>query len=91
MNKPELIEAMSTKSGLTQADTEKALNAFISVVTETLSKKEKVQLVGFGSFEAVERAARQARNPSTGETIQVAAKTAAKFYPGSKLSEAVNG
>lgn len=91
MNKPELIEAMAARSGLTQTDSEKALNAFIGVVTDTLVKKEKVQLVGFGSFETQERDARDARNPKTGETIKVPAKTIAKFYPGSKLKEAVEG
>jgi DNA-binding protein HU-beta len=91
VNKPELIAAISTESGLTQTDSEKALNAFINIVTKTLASKEKVQLVGFGSFEPVLKAEHQGINPRTKETITVPSKTVPKFYPGSKLRDAVEG
>ena len=67
MNKAELVDAMAKKTGETKKATEESLNAFIDVITETLKKNEKIQLVGFGTFETRKRAARKGRNPQTGE------------------------
>ena len=89
MNKTELISAMSEKSELTKVDTEKALKAFIDTVTEELKNKGKVQLVGFGTFETSERAARTGRNPQTGETIEIKASTSPKFKAGKSLKDLV--
>ena len=90
MNKSELIEAMAEKAGLTKADAGRALDAFIKTVTETLAKKEKVSLVGFGTFKTSERAARVGRNPMTNEKVDIAARTAVSFKPGAALKEEVN-
>lgn len=89
MNKAELIEAMASKSGLTKKDAGAALDAFTATVTETLSKKDTVALIGFGTFATSERAARDGVNPSTGAKIKIAATTVAKFKVGAKLKEAV--
>lgn len=89
MNKAELIEAIASKSGLTKKDAASALDAFTSTVTETLSKKDTVALIGFGTFSTSERAAREGVNPSTGAKLQIAATTVAKFKVGAKLKEAV--
>ena len=90
MNKAELVEAMATKSGLTKKDAETILNAFTDVVAEELKKGEKVQLVGFGTFEVAERAERTGRNPQTGEEITIAACKAPKFKAGKALKDVVN-
>ena len=90
MNKTELISAMSEKSELTKVDAEKALKAFIDTVTEELKNGGKVQLVGFGTFETSERAARTGRNPQTGETIEIKASTSPKFKAGKALKDIVN-
>lgn len=90
MNKTELISAMSEKSELTKVDTEKALKAFIDTVTEELKNKGKVQLVGFGTFETSERAARTGRNPKTGEAITIPASKSPKFKAGKALKDIVN-
>ena len=90
MNKSELVEALAKKTGATKKATEETLNAFVEVVEATLKKGEKVQLVGFGSFEARKRAARKGRNPQTGEEIKIAAATVPAFKAGKALSEAVN-
>ena len=90
MNKTELISAMSEKSELTKVDTEKALKAFIDTVTEELKNGGKVQLVGFGNFEVIERAARTGRNPKDGSTIQIPASKAPKFKAGKALKDIVN-
>ena len=91
MNKSELIDAMSAKNGLTKADSKRALESFLEVVTETLADGEKVQLVGFGTFETRERKARMGRNPrNPEEEIQIPASTAAAFKAGKNLKEAVN-
>lgn len=90
MNKNELIAAVSEKSELSKKDAEKAINAFITTVQETLCQNEKVQLVGFGSFEVRERQARKGHNPVTGEPIDIAASKAAVFKPGKALKEALN-
>ncbi|MCI5501377.1 MAG: HU family DNA-binding protein [Lachnospiraceae bacterium] len=90
MNKTELVSAMAEKSELSKKDAEKALKAFIDVVTEELKKDEKIQLVGFGTFEVSERAAREGRNPLTGEKMQIKASKAPKFKAGKALKDAVN-
>ncbi|MBQ1348597.1 MAG: HU family DNA-binding protein [Aeriscardovia sp.] len=89
MNKSELIKAMAEKAEITTKDAEKALNAFVSVVTEELAKDEKIQLVGFGTFETSERAARTGRNPATGEALEIPAKKVPKFSAGKALKDAV--
>lgn len=90
MNKTELVAAIAEKSELSKKDSEKALKAFIDVVTEELKKGEKIQLVGFGTFEVIERAAREGRNPLTGEKMQIKASKAPKFKAGKALKDAVN-
>jgi len=91
MNKAELVSAMAESAGISKAQAEKALNAFTESVKGALKKKDKVSLIGFGTFSTSERAARAGRNPRTGETIQIAAKTVAKFKAGKGLDEAING
>lgn len=91
MNKSELLMNMSEKSGLKKIDSEKALNAFIETVTEALSNEEKVQLVGFGTFETRARKAREGRNPrKPDEVIKIPASKAPVFKAGKSLKEAVN-
>ncbi|MBQ1310398.1 MAG: HU family DNA-binding protein [Blautia sp.] len=90
MNKSELIAAMAEKSGLSKKDSEAALKAFVEAVSEELQKKEKVQLIGFGTFETSERAARTGRNPQTGEAIKIKKSVVPKFRPGASLKELVN-
>lgn len=90
MNKAELVNAIAEKTELSKKDSEKALKAFIDVVTEELIKGEKIQLVGFGTFEVSERAAREGRNPQTGKTMQIAACKAPKFKAGKQLKDALN-
>ncbi len=90
MNKAELIASMAEKCELTKKDTEKALKAFIDSVKESLAKGEKVQLVGFGTFEVKQRAARVGRNPRTKEEIKIPASKAPAFKPGKELKESVN-
>lgn len=90
MNKTELVAAMAEQTNLSKKDAEAALKAFIDVVSEELKKGEKVQLVGFGTFEVSERAAREGRNPQTGETMKIAASKAPKFKAGKALKDMVN-
>lgn len=90
MNKTELVAAMAEQTNLSKKDAEAALKAFIDVVSEELKKGEKVQLVGFGTFEVSERAAREGRNPQTGETMTIAASKAPKFKAGKALKDLVN-
>lgn len=90
MNKTELVAAIADEAGLSKKDAEKALKAFTDVVTEELKKGEKVQLVGFGTFEVSERAAREGRNPKTGETMPIAASKSPKFKAGKALKDMVN-
>ncbi|MDR2563543.1 MAG: HU family DNA-binding protein [Prevotellaceae bacterium] len=85
MNRTELIDAIADKSGLTKTDSKKALDAFIDAVSTSLTKGDKVTLVGFGTFSVVERAARIGRNPQTGATMNVPEKKVVKFKPGSEL------
>lgn len=90
MNKTELVAAMAERTELTKKEAEKALKAFTDIVAEELTKGEKIQLVGFGTFELSERAAREGRNPMTGETIQIAASKTPKFKAGKALKDQVN-
>ena len=90
MNKSELVAALAQKAQLSKKDAEKALSAFVDVVTETLKAGDKVQLVGFGTFEAKERPARSARNPRTGEAIEIAASKTAAFKVGKALKDSLN-
>lgn len=90
MNKTELIAAVAENAELSKKDAEKALKAFVEVVTEELKKGEKIQLVGFGTFEVSERAAREGRNPQTGKTMSIAACKVPKFKVGKALKDAVN-
>ena len=90
MNKSELIAAIAAKTGETKKDAEAALNAFTGVVTESLVKGDKVQLVGFGSFEVRKRAARKGRNPQTKEEIKIPASKAPVFKAGKALKDLVN-
>lgn len=90
MNKTELITAIAENAEISKKDAEKALKAFADVITEELRKGEKVQLVGFGTFEVSERAAREGRNPQTGKTMKIEACKAPKFKAGKALKDAVN-
>ncbi len=90
MNKTELVAAIAEKSELSKKDAEKALKAFVDTVSEELQKGEKIQLVGFGTFETSKRAARTGKNPQTGKEIKIAACTAPKFKAGKALKDAVN-
>ena len=90
MNKSDLIAAIAAKTGDTKKNAEASLNAFVDVVTESLVKGDKVQLVGFGSFEVRKRAARKGRNPQTKEEIKIPASKAPVFKAGKALKELVN-
>ncbi|WP_058486507.1 HU family DNA-binding protein [Defluviitalea phaphyphila] len=90
MNKSELVAAMAAKAEMSKKDAEKALKAFEEVVKEELAKNGKVQLVGFGTFDVVERAAREGRNPQTGEVMNIPASKAPRFKAGKALKDAVN-
>ena len=89
MNRMELVAAIAEKTELSKKDAEKALKAFTDVVAEELKKGEKIQLVGFGTFEVSERAAREGRNPQTGEAMQIAASKSPKFKAGKALKDAL--
>ena len=89
MNKTEFIAAVAEKAEISKKDSEKALKAFVDVVTEQLKAGDKVQLVGFGTFEVSERAAREGRNPQTGKTMTIAACKAPKFKAGKALKDAI--
>ena len=89
MNKAELINAVSEKSGLSKRDSELAVSAAIDVITDCLSQGEKVQLVGFGAFEVRERAQRKGRNPKTKEEIDIPASKVPVFKPGKLLKDIV--
>ena len=90
MNKAELVAAIAEKTELSKKDAEKALKAFTDVVAEELKKGEKIQLVGFGTFEVSERAARTGRNPQTGAEMTIAASKAPKFKAGKALKDSLN-
>ncbi|MBQ6132944.1 MAG: HU family DNA-binding protein [Lachnospiraceae bacterium] len=91
MNKTEFVDAIAKETGLTKKDAAAAVDAYNAVVTKALKKKDKVTLVGFGTFETSKRAARTGRNPQTGKEIKIAASVAPKFKAGKALKEAVNG
>ncbi len=90
MKKVELVEAIATKTGLTKADSGRALDATLEVITSALAKGDKVPLVGFGTFAVSKRAARTGRNPQTGAEVKIAARNAVTFKAGSALKESVN-
>ena len=90
MNKTELVAAIAEQTELSKKDAEKALKAFTDIVADELKKGEKVQLVGFGTFEVSERAAREGRNPQTGKTMKIEACKAPKFKAGKALKDMIN-
>ena len=90
MNKTELVAAVAEQADISKKDAEKVLKAFVDVVTEEMKKGEKVQLVGFGTFEVSERAAREGRNPQTGASMVIEASKAPKFKAGKALKDLVN-
>ena len=90
MNKTELVAAIADQAEISKKDAEKALKAFTDVVAEELKKGEKIQLVGFGTFEVAEREAREGRNPQTGATMKIEASKAPKFKAGKALKDLVN-
>lgn len=90
MNKTELVAALAAKASITKVDAEKFVNGFVATVEETLAKDDKIQLVGFGTFEVKTRAARTARNPRTGEEIKIAAAKVPAFKAGKALKDIVN-
>ena len=89
MNKNELIEELSDKTGFTKSDTQKFLNAYIDSVSKALKKGKEVQLVGFGTFKVTKRKARVGRNPQTGKELKIPAKKVPAFRPGKALKESV--
>ena len=90
MNKGELIAALAEKAELTKKESETALNAVLDVIADTMAKGDKVQLIGFGTFEAKSRPARVARNPRTGESVKIEASKAPVFKAGKALKDVVN-
>ena len=90
MNKTQLIDVVATKTGLKKKDAEAAVNAMNEAITEALKAGDKVQIIGFGTYEVKERAAREGRNPKTGEAIAIAASKAPAFSAGKALKDAVN-
>lgn len=90
MKKAELVEAVAEKAGLTKADADRAIKAFADVVTGALKKGDKVAVPGFGTFSVASRAAREGRNPQTGEVVKIKASKSAKFKQASALKEVLN-
>jgi DNA-binding protein HU-beta len=90
MNKSQLVEAVAADSGLTKADTARAIESVIATVTKTLKKGDEVSITGFGKFSVVKRAARQGVNPRTGERVKIKASKAPKFSPGAGLKQAIS-
>ena len=90
MNKAELVNEVSGKTGLTKKETQNVVDALINTVGDTLSKGEKITLVGFGTFQVMERKARRGVNPQTRKSIQIPTKKVPKFRPGKSLREAVS-
>ncbi len=90
MKKVELVEAVAETAGLTKADATRAIDATLDAIKGALAKGDKVPLVGFGTFATSKRAAREGRNPRTGETVRIPARTAVTFKAGSALKDAVN-
>ncbi|MDD9979324.1 MAG: HU family DNA-binding protein [Boseongicola sp.] len=91
MNLNDLKASVAEKAGLSKADAGSAVSAVLDTISVALAKGDKIALVGFGNFEVSERAAREGRNPATGETIQIAASKAVKFKAGKALKDSVNG
>lgn len=90
MNRSDLIDTVAAGAGLSKADATKAVDALFEGITEALKRNEEVKLAGFGVFSVAERAAREGRNPSTGEPIQVPASRAVKFKAGKQLKDGIN-
>jgi len=90
MNKSELVSAIAAKAEVTKKDAEKFLQSFVDVITEELANGGKVQLVGFGTFDVADRAAREGRNPQTGNPMTIPASKAPRFKVGKALKDAVN-
>lgn len=90
MNKAELINAIANETGLSKKDTEATINSFVNVVSTALENKDKVQLIGFGTFETRERAARTGKNPQTGEPLNIPASTTVALKVGKALKEKLN-
>lgn len=91
MNKQDLVSAIAAEAQLSKKDSEAAVKAFINVVTDALIKGDSIQLIGFGTFEVAERAARTGRNPANGQTLTIPAARLPKFKPGKALKDAVKG
>lgn len=91
MTKPELIDKVADTTGMKKKDVSSTLDAILDAITDALSRKEEVSLVGFGTFDIRERAERSGRNPRTGEQITIPAGTSCAFRPGRKLRDAVSG
>jgi len=89
MNKTELVDAVATQAELSKQDAKKAVEALFETISNTLAKEEKIQLIGFGTFEVRERAARTGRNPQTGEEMTIPASKVASFKAGKELKQAV--
>lgn len=87
MNKMDLINKVAEETGLKKKDAEQAVNSVFTVIEDALAAGEKVQIIGFGTFETRSRSARSGRNPQTGETIEIPASTVPAFKPGNKLKE----
>ncbi len=90
MSKADIVDKIAKDAGISKAASEKAVNAFIEAVTNSLKKGQPVTLIGFGTFSVGKRAARKGRNPKTGEEIKIKAKKVARFRPGAALRDAVN-
>jgi len=90
MNKAELVAILAEKADVTKKDAERVLGALVDTVSESLKKGDKVQLVGFGTFEVVKREAREGRNPATKQTITIPASKAPKFKAGKALKDMIN-
>ncbi|MFP3019656.1 MAG: HU family DNA-binding protein [Arsenophonus sp.] len=90
MNKTELVNKIAEKANLSKRDSEKVLNAFVEIVTETLKAGDDIRIVGFGGFQVKPRAGREGRNPKTGEVIQIAGTNLPSFKAGKNLKKAVN-
>lgn len=91
MNKGQLVEAIATKTGLTKAQSESALNTIVDTISQTVKKGDSVTLIGFGTFSMTKRAARKGKNPRTGEAIKIAARKIPKFSAGQSFKNLVNG
>lgn len=90
MKKSDLVESVATAAGLTKADATRAIDALFATITDALKKGERVPIAGFGTFNVSKRAARNGRNPRTGETVKIAARTAVTFKAGTALKDSVN-